>query len=102
MNTWDDWGLTPRGFRRPSYPELLDAFEYKARELFPARTNLTVRSPLGLMLRIFAWFTSLLFGVPNDEPANLVGPTGELGLLEGEGEGEDEGTEKLLAAAVEP
>jgi len=66
MDKWDDWGLTPRGFRRPSYMELLDAFEYKARELFPARTNLTVRSPLGLMLRIFAWFTSLLFGVLED------------------------------------
>ena len=66
MDKWEDWGLTPRGFRRPSYTELLDAFEYKARELFPARTNLTVRSPLGMLLRIFAWFTSLLFGVLED------------------------------------
>ena len=25
------WGLTSRGFRRPTYTELLDALEYKAR-----------------------------------------------------------------------
>ncbi|MDR2686514.1 MAG: baseplate J/gp47 family protein, partial [Oscillospiraceae bacterium] len=62
----DHWGLTERGFRRPSYVELLDAFEHKARELFPASANLTVRSPLGMWCRIFAWFTSLLFGVLED------------------------------------
>ena len=27
-----DWGLTDAGFRRPTYAELLDALEYKARE----------------------------------------------------------------------
>ena len=26
-----DWGLTDAGFRRPTYAELLDALEYKAR-----------------------------------------------------------------------
>ena len=49
------WGLTSAGFRRPTYNELLDALEHKARELFGATANLTVRSPLGLFLRIFAW-----------------------------------------------
>ena len=48
------WGLTSAGFRRPTYNELLDALEHKARELFGATANLTVRSPLGLFLRIFA------------------------------------------------
>ena len=42
-----DWGLTDAGFRRPTYAELLDALEYKARELFGSKANLTVRSPLG-------------------------------------------------------
>ena len=46
------WGLTSAGFRRPTYNELLDALEHKARELFGATANLTVRSPLGLFLRL--------------------------------------------------
>lgn len=60
------WGLTPRGFRRPSYPELLDALEFKARELWGDSANLTVRSPLGLFLRIFAWMLNILFSVLED------------------------------------
>ena len=63
MNNSSDWGLTERGFRRPVYGELLDAYEYKARELFGAKANLTIRSPLGMFLRIFAWFTDILFQV---------------------------------------
>lgn len=53
-----EWGLTDRGFRRPDYSELLDAFEHQARTLFGQRANLTVRSPLGMFLRIFAWFAA--------------------------------------------
>jgi hypothetical protein len=34
MATANDWGLTDRGFRRPTYAELLDALELKAREQF--------------------------------------------------------------------
>lgn len=56
-----DWGLTDAGFRRPTYAELLDALEYKAREQFGVQANLTVRSPLGIFLRIFAWMLNLLF-----------------------------------------
>lgn len=56
-----DWGLTDAGFRRPTYAELLDALEYKARELFGTKANLTVRSPLGVFLRIYAWMLNLLF-----------------------------------------
>ncbi len=61
-----DWGLTDAGFRRPTYAELLDALEYKARELFGAKANLTVRSPLGVFLRIFAWMLNLLFSTIED------------------------------------
>jgi len=61
-----DWGLTDAGFRRPTYAELLDALEHKARELFGVRANLTVRSPLGIFLRIFAWMLNLLFSTIED------------------------------------
>ena len=55
------WGLTSRGFRRPTYTELLDALEYKALELWGAKANLTVRSPLGLVLRLFSWIRNIVF-----------------------------------------
>lgn len=61
-----DWGLTDAGFRRPTYAELLDALEYKAREQFGSKANLTVRSPLGIFLRIFAWMLNLLFSSLED------------------------------------
>ncbi|MBD5156214.1 MAG: baseplate J/gp47 family protein [Butyrivibrio sp.] len=61
-----DWGLTDAGFRRPTYAELLDALEYKARELFGSKANLTVRSPLGVFLRIYAWVLNLLFSTIED------------------------------------
>ena len=61
-----DWGLTDAGFRRPTYAELLDALEYKARELFGSGANLTVRSPLGIFLRIYAWMLNLLFSTLED------------------------------------
>lgn len=61
-----DWGLTDAGFRRPTYAELLDAFEHKARELFGGEANLTVRSPLGIFLRIYAWALNLLFSTLED------------------------------------
>lgn len=61
-----DWGLTDAGFRRPTYAELLDALEYKARELFGPKANLTVRSPLGIFLRIYAWMLNLLFSTLED------------------------------------
>lgn len=61
-----DWGLTDAGFRRPTYAELLDALEHKARELFGSSANLTVRSPLGIFLRIYAWMLNLLFSTLED------------------------------------
>lgn len=66
MQNKNDWGLTDRGFRRPTYVELLDAMEYKARELFGSKANLTVRSPIGIFLRIYAWVLSLLFQLIED------------------------------------
>lgn len=62
----NEWGLTERGFRRPTYTELLNALEYKARELFGSNANLTVRSPLGIFLRIFAWVFNIVFSTVED------------------------------------
>ncbi|MGL5435868.1 MAG: baseplate J/gp47 family protein [Lachnospiraceae bacterium] len=62
----DNWGLSEQGFRRPNYTELLNATEYKARELFGDGINLTIRSPLGILLRILAWIWSILFSVLED------------------------------------
>lgn len=62
----EEWGVTERGFHRPTYVELLNAIEYKARELFGDKANLTVRSPLGLFLRVFAWILNILFSLMED------------------------------------
>ena len=61
-----EWGLTKNGFHRPSYVDLLNNLEYKARELFGDGINLTVRSPLGLFLRILAWMWNILFSCLED------------------------------------
>lgn len=65
MNT-QDWGVTAQGFHRPTYVELLNALEYKARELYGSKANLTVRSPLGLFLRLWAWMWNILFSLGED------------------------------------
>lgn len=61
--TEEEWGLSPKGFYRPEYVQILNAVEYKARELFGDNINLTVRSPLGIILRVDAWMINILFGV---------------------------------------
>lgn len=61
-----DWGPTPQGFRRPTYTELLDALECKAREYFGNKASLVVRSTLGIFLRIFAWIGNIIFSVTED------------------------------------
>jgi uncharacterized phage protein gp47/JayE len=62
----DDWGVTASGFRRPSYTEMLDAVEQKAKELFGSNINLSVRSILGILLRIIAWVASLIWQLAED------------------------------------
>lgn len=62
----DNWGLTEKGFNRPTYTTLLNALEYKARELYGDSVNLTVRSPLGLFLRIIAWVWNILWACLED------------------------------------
>lgn len=59
----EKWGLTEWGFYRPTSVQILNALEYKGRELFGAKVNLTIRSPLGIILRILAWIIDTLFAM---------------------------------------
>lgn len=48
--------LDKYGFQKKTYTDLLDDMENKTKELFGQNINTTPRSPLGLILRLFAWF----------------------------------------------
>lgn len=48
--------LDEKGFKRKRYAELLNEIEDKAKEAFGEKTNTSERSPLGIILRLFAWF----------------------------------------------
>lgn len=51
-----DFGLTPKGFRRKQYADIVSEMELRARELFGENINLSERSFLGLLIRLVAWF----------------------------------------------
>jgi uncharacterized phage protein gp47/JayE len=57
----EKWGLTEWGFYRPTNVQILNALEYKGRELFGEKVNLTIRSPLGIILRILSYVIDMLF-----------------------------------------
>lgn len=59
----EKWGLTEWGFYRPTGVQILNALECKGRELFGPKVNLTIRSPLGVILRILAHVIDTLFAV---------------------------------------
>jgi uncharacterized phage protein gp47/JayE len=50
--------LDSQGFKRKRYADLIVEMEAKARELYGETVNTSERSPLGILLRIFAWFLS--------------------------------------------
>lgn len=50
-----DFGLTPQGFRRKQYGDIVGDMELRARELFGENINLSERSFLGLLIRLIAW-----------------------------------------------
>ncbi|PIC73349.1 baseplate J/gp47 family protein [Sporosarcina sp. P17b] len=54
-------GLTKSGFKRKAYEELLDSMSAKAKEKFGQDSNVSERSVLGILIRIMAWFLSLLW-----------------------------------------
>jgi uncharacterized phage protein gp47/JayE len=48
--------LDSQGFKRKRYVDLIVEMEAKAREVYGETVNTSERSPLGMLLRIFAWF----------------------------------------------
>lgn len=48
--------LDGTGFKRKTYNELLQEMDQRARELFGDDINTSERSPLGIIIRLFAWF----------------------------------------------
>lgn len=53
--------LDKNGFTKKTYSDLLDEMEAKAKELFGEDVNTNAYTPLGILLRIFAWFLSILW-----------------------------------------
>lgn len=53
--------LDKNGFKRKSYSDLVDSMSAKVKGKFGADANTTERSVLGIIIRIMAWFLSLLW-----------------------------------------
>jgi uncharacterized phage protein gp47/JayE len=53
--------LDRNGFTKKTYSDLLSEMEAKAKELFGEDINTKAYTPLGIILRIFAWFLSILW-----------------------------------------
>lgn len=54
-------GLTKDGFVKKTYSDLLDEMELKAQELFGDDINTKSYTPLGIIIRIFAWFLAIVW-----------------------------------------
>ncbi|KZN96171.1 hypothetical protein AZI98_08900 [Aeribacillus pallidus] len=55
--------LDATGFKRKRYTELVDDMTLKAQELFGEDINVSEKSFLGILIRLFAWFLALLWEV---------------------------------------
>ncbi|MGB2872235.1 baseplate J/gp47 family protein [Psychrobacillus psychrotolerans] len=53
--------LDSNGYKRKTYDDLLNDMSAKAKEKFGENANVTERSVLGVLLRIMAWFLSLVW-----------------------------------------
>lgn len=53
--------LDSNGYKRKTYDDLLNDMSAKAKEKFGENANVTERSVLGILLRIMAWFLSLVW-----------------------------------------
>ncbi|QCT03281.1 baseplate protein [Paenibacillus algicola] len=58
--------LDRTGFKRRRFQDLFEEMEDKARETFGDQINTSERSPLGIILRLFAWFLAKLWGTAED------------------------------------
>lgn len=50
-----DFGLTPQGFKRKTYPDILESMKARARAFFGEDVNLSDKSPLGLFIQSITW-----------------------------------------------
>jgi uncharacterized phage protein gp47/JayE len=55
--------LDRNGFKRKRYSDLIEDMTLKAKELFGEDINVTERSFLGILIRLFAWFLAILWEV---------------------------------------
>ncbi|ADE87502.1 baseplate protein [Deep-sea thermophilic phage D6E] len=55
--------LTKDGFKRKRYSDLIDDMTLKAKELFGEDVNLSEKSFLGILIRLFAWFLAIIWEV---------------------------------------
>ncbi|WP_026678223.1 baseplate J/gp47 family protein [Fictibacillus gelatini] len=51
------------GFQRKTYADLIEEMEARAKELFGEKLNLTPRSFMGILIRLFAWFLAVVWQV---------------------------------------
>lgn len=51
--------LTPRGFKRKRYADIVEEMSNRALDLFGEDTDISERSPIGIFIRISAWFMAL-------------------------------------------
>lgn len=58
--------LDRTGFKRRRFQDLFDEIEDKAKEAFGENINTSERSPLGIILRLFAWFLAMIWGTAED------------------------------------
>ena len=59
----DNFGLTPQGFNRPRYVDIVQAMEARAVVEFGEGVNLNERGVLGILIRIVSWFSAGLWQV---------------------------------------
>ncbi|UZH06411.1 baseplate J/gp47 family protein [Heyndrickxia coagulans] len=55
--------LDRNGFSKKTYSQIIDEMEEKTKELFGEDTNTKAYTPLGIIIRVFAWFHALLWEV---------------------------------------
>ena len=53
--------LDEKGFHRKTYTELLEEMETEARAKFGEDINTSIKSPLGVILRLYAWFLGIVW-----------------------------------------
>lgn len=53
--------LDEQGFKRKTYEQLFTEIETEAKAKFGETINTKLRSPLGILLRLFAWFLAILW-----------------------------------------